>query len=174
MVSIFSVEDIIIVNCSFENSVGTALGVFYSNLHLHGNSFTNNCNGQSSKSHERLGTGILTINNTLAIHAYNSTLNFIGSILFGDNSAEYGGGIQARNSILNFTGDITFRNNSAKYGGGIYACSSILNFTGNITFEENSAEYGGGISALNSILNFHGSSRFTDNTAEWWSNQWTE
>ena len=46
--SIFSGEDIIIVNCSFEDSVGTAIGVFNSNLHLHGNSFTNNCNGHSS------------------------------------------------------------------------------------------------------------------------------
>ena len=42
---IFWGEDIMIVNCSFEDSAGTALGVFYSNLHLHGNSFTNNCNG---------------------------------------------------------------------------------------------------------------------------------
>ena len=38
-------KDIMMVNCSFEDSVATALGVFYSNLHLHGNSFTNNCNG---------------------------------------------------------------------------------------------------------------------------------
>ena len=40
--SIYSGEDIMIVNCSFEDSVGTALGVFYSNLHLHGNSFKTN------------------------------------------------------------------------------------------------------------------------------------
>ena len=39
-------KDIMIFNCSFEDSA-TALGVFYSNLHMHGNSFTNFCNGHS-------------------------------------------------------------------------------------------------------------------------------
>ena len=146
--SIYSGEDIMIVNCSFEDSVGTALGVFYSSMHLHGNSFTNKCNGHSSRTHERWGTGIFTNNNTLL------------------NLVIYGGGITSMNSTLKFTGNTAFRNNSAKYGGGIYSYNSTLNIKGNIIFEENSAEYGGGIDALNSILNFSGSSSFIDNTAE--------
>ena len=39
-------QDIRIFNCLFQDSVGTALGVFYSSLVLKGsNSFTNNCRG---------------------------------------------------------------------------------------------------------------------------------
>ena len=64
-----------IVNCSFEDSVGTALGVLYSSLHLHGNSFTSNCNGHSSRS--LFGGGIT---------AKNSTLKFTGNTAFRYNS----------------------------------------------------------------------------------------
>ena len=92
--SFFSGEDIMIVNCSFEDSVGTAIGVFHSNLHLHGNSFTNYCNGHSSRSHERWGIGIFTNNKTL------------------HNLAIYGGGITAKSSTLKFTGNTAFRYNS--------------------------------------------------------------
>jgi len=146
-------EDIMIVNCSFEDSAGTALGVFYSNLHLHGNSFTNNCNGHSCMSHG-VRTGFSTNTRNGFIKA-NET-----------NSVECGGRITTEKNFQNFTGNITFReNNSAKYGRGIYAYNSILKFTGNILFGGNSAECGGGIKAKNSILNFTGNTAFRNNSA---------
>jgi len=55
-VSITLGEDISIVNCTFKDSIGTALGVFYSSLYLTGNSFTSNCNGHLSMSN-RHGSG---------------------------------------------------------------------------------------------------------------------
>ena len=130
--SIVSGEDLMFVNCSFRDSVGTALWVFDSSLHLHGNRFTNN--GHSSWIHERVGTGIFTNTSTLLITVIKSAI--------------YGGGITSMNSNLNFTENVVFTNNSAKYGGGIYAANSTLNFKGNTIFEENSAEYGGGYKAF--------------------------
>ena len=158
--SIVSGEDIMIVNCSFEDSVGTALGVSYSNLNLHGNNFTKNCNGHSSRSYG-LVARLFT----------NTSTMFISENKVSNNSAEYGGGITPEKNIPNFTMSMSFRKcNSAKYGGGIYAYNSTLNLTGNNIFAENSAEYGGGISAFDmySILNFTGDSSFTNNKAEFY------
>ena len=77
--SIVSGEDIMIVNCSFEDSVGTALGVFYSNLNLHGNNFTKNCSGHLSRS-SGLVARLLT----------NTSNMFISENKVTNNSAEYG------------------------------------------------------------------------------------
>ena len=123
--SIVSGEDIMIVNCSFEDSIGTALGAFYSNLNLHGNNFTNNCNGHSSRSH---GLVAKFFTNT-------STTFFLGNKI-SNNSAKYGGGIYAYNSTLNLTGNSIFSENSAEYGGGISTLNSILNFTGDSSFTD--------------------------------------
>ena len=145
-----------IVNCSFEDSVGTALRVSYSNLNLHGNSFTNNYNGHSIRS-----CGLVTRFFT------NTSTKFISGNKIHNNSAEYGRGITPERSILSFIVSTTFRKcKSAKFGGGIYAYNSTLTLTGNSIFTENSAEYGGGITTLNSILILTGDSTFTDNKAE--------
>jgi len=97
--SIISGKDVKIVNCSFKDSVGTALGVFNTNLHLHGNSFTNNCNGPSCMSHGS-GTSVFTITSTTFI---------TGNETFRNNSAEYGGQVTTEKSFLNFTQNIAFR-----------------------------------------------------------------
>ena len=87
--SIVSGEDILIVNCFFEDSVGTALGVSYSNLNLHGNNFTKNCNGHSSRSYG------------LVARLFTNTSNmFISENKVTNNSAEYGGGITPEKTPL--------------------------------------------------------------------------
>ena len=51
-VSVYLGQDMTILNCLFQDSIGTALGVFYSSLVLKGsNSFTNNCRGCSDWNH---------------------------------------------------------------------------------------------------------------------------
>jgi len=161
-VSVYLGRDTKILNCLFQDSIGTALGVFYSNLVLKGsNSFTNNCRGCSDSNYTCIcsGGGIHTYTSTLIFEAENST--------FTNNSAEYGGGIDAIQSTLNFTGNTTFRNNSAdKSGGGITASVSRLKFVGNTSFQSNSAErFGGGIWVSYSSLNFSGNSTFHSNSA---------
>ena len=190
-VSVYLGQDIRILNCLFQDSIGTALGVFYSSLVLKGsNSFTNNCGGCSGRNRTCicLGGGIHTHTSTLifeaenntfisnsaedggGIYAWQSTLNFTGRTTFRNNSAENvsSGAIMASDSSLNITGNTTFRNNSAKlFGGGIAAMYSTLNFIGNTTFRNNSAETsGGGFWSLESSLNFTGNTTFQSNSAE--------
>ena len=177
-----------ISNCSFQDSAGTALGVFYSSLNLKGsNSFTNNCRGCSNRNHTCtcLGGGMFTNNSTLfvtgnttfrdntaeyggGISAHSSTLHYTGNSTFRNNIAAYGGGINALNSTLNFNGICTVRDSSAvQFGGGINTKNSTLNFNGNCTFSNNFAVYGGGIHALNSTLNFTGNSEFGKTSAKY-------
>ena len=166
-VSVHSGQDTEIVNCSFQDSIGTALGVFNnSSLVLRGSSsFINNCGKCSGSLCFCVGGGI---------YADTSTLVFTGNSTFGDNSADFGGGFYAQNSTLNFTGSSTFTNNSAGlHGGGFFAVySSTLNFTGSSTFMNNSAGfYGGGFFAWFSTLNFTGSSTFMHEQLScvyWW------
>ena len=160
-VTVHSVMDIGIANCSFQDSVGTALGVFHSNLDMRGsNYFTSNCRGCFERNYTCLCFGG-------GIYAEISTLVFTGNITFKHNTAEYGGGIFASgNTLMTFNGNSSFRDNSAEYGGRIYAWNSTLNFSGSSTFGSNSAEYdGGGIYAQGSTLNFSGSSTFGSNSA---------
>ena len=119
-ISVYSGEDTNITNCSFQDSIGTALGVFYSSLVLRGsNSFTNNCRRCSNKSCICFGGGI---------YANTSILHFNGNNTFRDTSAWLGGGIFAYCSTLAFNGDSSFRNNSVKLnGGGILLWYSTLN-----------------------------------------------
>ena len=149
-----------ISNCSFQDSIGTALGVFYSRLDLKGsNSFVNNCRGCPNRNYACtcLGGGMFT--NT-------STLIIAGNTTFTDNTAEYGGGITACSSTLQYTGNITFRNNTAAYGGGINVLNTTLNFTGDCTFRDSSALHsGGGINTKYSTLNFDGNCTFKNNLA---------
>ena len=89
-------QDTKILNCSFQDSVGTSLGVFNSSLDLSGsNTFSNNCKVCSGRNRTCicLGGGMYT---------HTSTLVFSDSITFLSNLA--GAGIYAWQSILNFTG----------------------------------------------------------------------
>ena len=177
-------QDTKIFNCSFQDSVGTSLGVFNSSLDLSGsNTFTNNCKVCSGRNHICicLGGGMYTHTSTLVlsdnitflsnlagagIYAWQSTLNFIGNCNLTNNSAkQYGGGISAWFSRLNFTGNTTFRSNSARFGGGVYAVFSSLRFIGHTTFRRNSAEDGGGTRTWYSTLNFTGNTTFQNNLA---------
>jgi len=162
-VSVHSVMDTSIFNCSFQDSIGTALGVFYSSLNLSGsNHFTSNCKRCGNNTCLCWGGGI---------YAKMSTLMFTGNSIFRVNSAEAGGGIYIDHStLMTFNGNSIFRNNAASYGGGILASlNSTLNFSGNITFENNSAaHYGGGINAWYNVtlMNFKGNSIFRSNSAD--------
>ena len=153
-----SVLDGRITNCSFQDSIGTALRVINSSLDLRrSNSFTRNGRRCRNYMCSHLGGGI---------YANTSTLKFTGNSSFRVNSAGEGGGIAADYSVLDFTGKITFKHNLAKYGGGISAWTSTINFSGSSTFGENSAaHYGGGIEARSSTLNFTGGSTFANNSA---------
>jgi len=132
-VSVYLGWDTKILNCLFQDSIGTALGVFYSSLVLKGsNNFTDNHRGCSDWNHTCicLGGGIHTYTSTLTFEAENST--------FSNNSAEYGGGVYAWKSTMIFTGNTSFRNNSTgQSGGGITALYSTFNFTGDIAFRNN-------------------------------------
>ena len=167
-------DNIMIFNCSFKDSFRTALGVFYSSLHLHGNIFTNN--GPSSGSDKRWVTGGFTDTSTFRITRNNSanyntekncTSNSTGTIAFRNNSVEYFGGVYAYNSTLNIPENYILVENSDEYGGGIRALSSNLNLTGNNIFSNNSAKYGGGMYAYNSTLDVTGNFAFEENSAEY-------
>ena len=170
-VSLHAGQDTNIFNCSFEDNVGTSLGVFNSSLGLSGSStFTNNCRVCSGRNCTSICLGG-------GIYAHTSMLIFSDSITFTSNSAEDGAGIYAWQSTLILTGNCSVTNNSAKrYGGGIIAWFSILNFIGNTTFRNNLARFGGGMYAVISSQNFIGNTTFTNNSAEggggirsWWS-----
>ena len=162
-VSLHLVLDISISNCSFQDSGGTALGVFHSSLDLRGsNHFASNCRrcGGYTESCFCRGGGI---------YANTSTLTFTGSSIFRANSAAYGGAIYTiSNTSITFSGNSILGNNSVENdGGGIYAMSNtLITFNSNSIFWNNSAEYdGGGIIAQNSILIFSGNSTFGNNSA---------
>ena len=186
-VSVHSVLDTSISNCSFQDSVGTALGVFHSSLDLSGNNyFTSNCTRCGGYTYNCfcIGGGIFASMSTLmftgnstfransaksggGINVQNSTVNFSGNNTFGNNSAWFGGGIFAiYNAFMTFTGNSIFRANSAKSGGGIYVQNSTVDFIGNSTFGNNSAWNGGGICAMyNALVTFNGNSIFRNNSA---------
>ena len=183
-VSVNSVSDTSITDCSFQDSAGTALGVSHSSLHLRGsNHFTGNCRRCGNYTCLCYGGGIYTSMSTLTfagnstfiansaslgggIYAQNSDLKFRGSSIFGNNAAaSFGGGIHASHSTLMFTGNSIFSVNSATNGGGISTLNSNLSFNGNNTLGNNSATIGGVIYAYESILNFSGSTIFGNNSA---------
>ena len=157
--SFHSVLDTSIANCSFQNSNGTAVRVFHSNLNLKGsNHFRSNCRRCGNTTCLCLGGGI---------YAYMSNLMFIGNSTFRVNSAASGGGICAWSSTLVFSGSSTFGNNSAAwYGGSLALFNSFVTFNGYSIFRDNSAEYaGGGIYGQYSTLIVNGSSSFVNNSA---------
>ena len=137
-VSIYSGQDTEIVNCSFQDSICTALGVFNSSLVLRrSSSFINNCAKYS-------GSSCFIICLGGGIYAETSTLVFTGNSTFRDNSPYQGGGLFTWSCTVSFTGSTTFMNNSAKYGGGFHAGNTTFNFKGGSTFINNSARTSGG------------------------------
>ena len=115
------IQMIEIVDCTFKNSPGSALGVVNSHVFLRGNNnfLNNNNNGRCYWSTTCFGGGIF---------AERSNLTFTGSSSFIGNSAKSGGGIYAvTSSNVNVSGNMTFLNNSAGYhGAGYYKTQRTL------------------------------------------------
>ena len=132
-----------IIDCTFQDSYGSALGAVNSLVVLRDNNFLNNCWLCSNGS------------------CYG---------LFYQGPRCYGGGVFARRSNLSITGSSSFSGNSAWDGGGVYArYSSNVYISGNTTFSGNLAKrYGGGVSAWNSSnVNISGNTTFNGNSAGW-------
>ena len=169
-----------LVNCSFRDTIGTALAVLSSiNVTLTGNTdFTHNyCEPNNCV----LGGGI---------NALLSSLTFIGNTTFLENNANFAGaGIFMLYSIVSSTGNINFINNlnsgqlnlpglnfpgliynTFLASGTIWAYRSSLHFSGVNNFINNSVQHtkggGGAIYALaKSSFSFTGVSNFKQNSA---------
>ena len=160
-----SVQTAEIIDCTFQDSYGSALGVVDSCVVLRDNNFINNCllcsNERCSYWRPRCYGG--------GVFVQRSNLSITGSSSFSGNSASYGGGVSAElSSNVYISGNITFSGNSASDdGGGVSAESSNVHISGNTTFGGNSAgRYGGGVSAIySSNVNISGNTTFSGNSA---------
>ncbi len=109
----------------------------------------------------KLGGGII------AYHGSSLTLH--ANVVFRENSADSGGGINMQRSNLVCDGNVVFDSNRAESkGGGVFMMkTSSLRFNANVDFVGNRAFYGGGIDILqNSSVSFSGITIFINNTAE--------
>ena len=161
-----------IIDCTFQDSYGTALGVVDSRVVLRGNnSFLNNCllcsNGRCDD-YVYQGPSC----NGGGVFVQRSNLSITGSSSFSGNSAYHGGGMSAWDSSnVYISGNATFSGNSAIYGdgGGVSARdSSNVYISGNTTFSGNSAYDGGGVSARDSSnVDISGNTTFSNNSARY-------
>ena len=164
-----SVQTAEIIDCTFQDSYGTALGIVDSRVVLRDNNFINNCllcsNGRCRGYNYQVtrcyGGGVF---------ARRSILSITGSSSFSGNSAlRNGGGVSARDSSnVNISGNTTFSGNSAGFdGGGVSVqVSSNVNISGTTTFSGNSASSGGGVSAWQSSnVYISGNTTFRGNSA---------
>ena len=154
-----------IIDCTFQDSYGSALGVVDSHVVLRGSRFLNNCRlcseGSCKSSPTCYGGGVFV---------QWSNLNITGSSSFSGNSANQGGGVSALiSSNVYISENTTFSGNSASYdGGGVSAqYSSKVTISGSTTFSGNSASRGGGgVSAqYSSNVTISGSTTFSGNSA---------
>ena len=168
-----SVQMAKIIDCTFQDSYGSALVAVDSHVVLRGNRFLNNCllcsNGRC---HSYLLWYWVTSCDGGGVFVQRSILIITGSSSFSGNSARYGGGLYARDrGNVNISGNATFSGNSASWGGGVYAqLSSNVNISGNTTFSGNSASYGngGGVSARDSSnVYISGNTTFSGNSASY-------
>ena len=163
-----SVQMAEMIDCTFQDSNGSALGVVDSNVVLKGSRFLGNCwlcsNGRCGFYYHGLrcyGGGIFV---------QMSNLSITGSTTFSGNSASEGGGVWAYSSNVTISGNTTFSGNSAAWnGGGVSAWySSNVIISGNTTFSGNSATDGGGVSAqYGRYVYIRGSTTLTGNSASW-------
>ena len=156
-----------IIDCTFQDSYGSALGVVDSLVVLRDNNFINNCLLCSNESCDGYHRGPRCYGG--GVFVQRSNLSITGSSSFSGNSASYGGGVSALvSSNVYISGNTTFSGNSAWDGGGVSAWySSNVYFSGNTTFGGNSARrYGGGVSARHSSsVTISGNTTFSDNSA---------
>ena len=161
-----SVQTAEIIDCTFQDSYGTALGVVDSRVVLRENNFLNNCrlcsNGRCRywRSPTCYGGGVFL---------KRSNLSITGNTAFFGNSATFGGRMSAQDSSnVYISGNTTFSGNSASGGGGVSAWySSNVDISGNTTFSGNSASgHGGGVSAwYSSNVDISGNTTFSGNSA---------
>ena len=158
-----------IIDCTFQDSYGSALVAVDSRVVLRGNNFINNCrlcsNGSCS-GYDYLGPRCYGG----GVFVQRSNLSITGSNSFSGNSARNGGGVNAQySSNVYISGNTNFSGNSASYlGGGVNAeFSSNVNISGNTTFSGNSARYGdgGGVSADSSNVYISGNTTLSGNSA---------
>ena len=162
-----SVQMADIINCTFQDSYGSALGIVDSRVVLRDNNFLNNCwscsNGRCYQGLRCLGGGV---------YVHRSNLSITGSSSFFGNSGSDGGGVSAwHRSNVDISGNTTFSSNLASDGGGVSAeDNSNVNISGNTTFSSNSARSdGGGVSAqASSNVYISGNTSFRGNSA--WRN----
>ena len=179
-----------LVNCSFNDNLGTGLMVRNTSIILADNKFIHNqgvCGTFSEKC--ELGCGITAFNSNLiftgkttflenygsdtasagAIWASASSLHFTGTNHFIGNSAWDGGAIHAEaNTALSFDGTSIFTHNSAHNGGAIYTSGHVvLIFNGTNNFLNNVAHSDGGAihASYNAVTKFIGISTFSHNSA---------
>ena len=167
-----SVQTAEIIDCTFQDSYGSALGALDSHVVLRGNNFLNNCglcsNGRCVQYWWLAYQGPRCFGG--GVFARRSILIITGSSSFFGNSANVGGGVSVwYSSNVNISGNTTFSGNSASYSGGGVSVwySSNVYISGNTTFSGNSASYsGGGVSAwYSSNVNISGTTTFTGNKA---------
>ena len=159
-----SVQTAEIIDCTFQDSYGSALGIVESRVVLRDNNFLNNCRLCSTG---RCYQGLRCFGGGVYVHR--SHLNITGSSSFFGNSASEGGGVSAwHHSNVDISGNTTFSSNSASEGGGVSAEeNSNVNISGNTTFSSNSARSdGGGVSAqASSNVYISGNTTFRGNSA---------
>ena len=162
---LLSVQTAEFIDCTFQDSYGSALGVVDSRVVLRDNNFINNCwlcsngscSGYNYQGPRCYGGGIF---------ARRSILSITGSSSFSGNSASDGGGVSARDSNVYISGNTTFSGNSAGDGGGVSVHRSNVNISGNTSFSGNSANIGGGVIAWDSSnVNISGNTTFSGNSA---------
>ena len=150
-----------LVNCSFQDNIGTALVVINSSITLAGKSgfMHNHCEFYSCP-----GVAITGLFSNIT---FNGNSTFLENIAFGHGLQSVGGAIYLENTLLNLNGISNFFDNSATYGGAIYAVqNTLLTFNGANNFISNSADYGGAIySGEKTILSFTGANSFISNSA---------
>ena len=185
-ISILSVWDISITNCTFQNNTnqywrGGAIYAHNCNLTLAENTFRHNYAFDVGGAIQIDVNTIVTISrNTFQ----NNSVDFAGGALyadtnntltlsentFQDNSADvYGGALYADTNNTLTLSENTFQNNSADYiGGALYAdTNNILTLSENI-FQNNSADYAGGalFAYTNNILTLS-ENTFQNNSADY-------
>ena len=150
-----------IIDCTFQDSYGTAPGIVDSHVVLRDNNFFNNCrlcsNGRCDGYNYR---GPICYGGSVFVQR--SNLNITGSTFFV-NSATDGGGVCAQySSNVDINGNTIFNSASYGNGGGVRAKNSNVYISGNTTFTGNSGTDGGGMSAWensNVYINGHTTDR---------------
>ena len=163
-----SIQTAEIIDCTFQDSYGSALGIIDSHVILRGdNNFLRN-----GKMCQNRWCPIFGNPNCFGggVFVEKSSLNISGSSSFINNTAQNGGGVYVqKNSNVNMSENTIFIGNLARtYGGGVYAgYNSTVKIVGNTTFSGNSAmTSGGGVyEDSNSILNIDENAIFRGNSA---------